>query len=129
MSDRCVRARRIASGRRSAALLILLLPAIWCCREVAVRTYTDTVYPPTQEIQVFRTAVPTRPYVELAELRTIAGDQRAIDALVQKAKELGADGLVILGEQAGDTVAVPVGGMWMAATDSFLVAVAIRFSD
>ena len=81
-------------------------------------------FPPTTEVEVFRTQRPTRPYVELAELQSRKRNG-ATEDLVKTAKQIGADAIIMLdsktvGHVAVSTVFVPV---------KRSVAIAIRYTD
>ncbi len=52
-------------------------------------------YPPTTAVDVYRDKPPDRPYVEIAQLTTDDGGN-ALGRLVEKAKEVGADAVIIL---------------------------------
>ncbi len=52
-------------------------------------------YPPTAALDVYREKAPDRPYVEIAQIETFS-EGNALGRVVQKAKELGADGVIIL---------------------------------
>ncbi len=52
-------------------------------------------YPPTSAVDVYRDKPPERPYVEIAQLGTFDGSN-ALGRLVERAKGLGADAIIIL---------------------------------
>ncbi len=52
-------------------------------------------YPPTAAVDVYRDKSPDRPYVEIAQVGTYDGGN-ALGRLVERAKELGADAIIIL---------------------------------
>lgn len=52
-------------------------------------------YAPTTAVDVYRDKPPDRPYVEIAQLATYDGGN-ALGRLVERAKELGADAVIIL---------------------------------
>ena len=94
---------------------------------VRVASYTDTQYNPTNTIDVIRTNSVSRDYIELAELRTRVGilsRDQAIINIKEKAKEIGADAIIILGKETQgaiittNTLAVPIQDM---------VAIAIKY--
>lgn len=108
-------------------------------------------FPPTEEIDVYRTKIPDRPYIEIAELTTDASGD-ALQRLVEQAKAIGADGLIVLGERIQGTNVYPYGGPFTTFgfglgfgrgvhpfgsfalgydvyVDSELAAVAIRYED
>lgn len=52
-------------------------------------------YPPTAAVDVYREKAPDRPYVEIAQIGTL--DQgNALGRVVERAKELGADAVILL---------------------------------
>lgn len=92
--------------------------------------YSSENYGPSENVEVLRTKPSERPYEEIAELaiqlRPIDQD-RAILNLKEKAKLLGADAIIILGENSRGAVAMPMGSMTVAVPIRFLSAVAIRY--
>jgi hypothetical protein len=94
--------------------------------------YTDTTYPPTTEVEVLRTKPVDRPFVELGEIRLQLKKSNENDAILilrDKAREIGANAIVILGEQSRGTAIVPAGNILMAVPLRELVAVAIRYKQ
>lgn len=108
-------------------ILALILGGCSTAPPVKVKRYTTAVYPPTQHVEVLHTKAPNRDYVELGELSVKANDEEAIEYLVEKAKELGADAILLLGERQQGSIAMPIGQMWMAIPAKRLTAVAIRY--
>jgi hypothetical protein len=98
-----------------------------CFPSVAVRPFTSSTFLPTTHVEVFSTKTPNREYVEVAELSVKATDDEAIRALADKAKELGADAIILTGERTRSSAAVPVGGMLVAVPQKKLFAVAIKY--
>lgn len=80
--------------KRLFCILLLLAAG---CTPVTVMRY-NKVYPPTSSVEVFRTARPERPYTEIAELE-VRSHKKAIESLVKKARELGADAIIVMGER------------------------------
>jgi uncharacterized protein YigA (DUF484 family) len=90
----------------------------------------DSSFPPTTDVEVLRTKPADRPYIELGEIRLQlkkSNEDDAILVLKEKAKEVGADAIVILGEQSRGTAILPMGNMAFAVPLRDLVAVAIRY--
>ena len=80
-------------------LLILLLPILFlfgCAPRVQAIPYTEQLYPPTTAIEVFRTKMPQREYVELGEIWIDGTQADAVHRLVEKAKEMGADAIMLM---------------------------------
>lgn len=108
-------------------LLIIALIFSGCTTPVKVKKYVTAAYPPTQHVEVLHTKAPNRDYVELGELTVKANDEEAIGHLTEKAKELGADAILLIGERQQGTIAMPVGQAWVAIPAKRLTAVAIRY--
>ena len=92
--------------------------------------YTEQTYPATQSVQVLRTKPIDRTYVELGELSfriKKSTEENAILFLKAKAREVGADAIVVLGERSAGTVAVPAGYNVVLVPLRDLVAVAIKY--
>jgi len=96
--------------------------------------YTTEVYPPTAHVEVLSTKLPDRPYVELGEL-TVKEERPlwappAIERLVEKAKALGADAIILKeNTRTEDVVVVPARGLLIATpiSSTKLRAIAIRY--
>jgi hypothetical protein len=121
--------------RSLAAIVITVLALIACAATPTAPTarftrYTNADYPPTTEIEVLRTKPADRLYIELGEISlrlTKSNESDAILMLKEKAKEIGANAILILGEQTRGAVAFPAGYMAVAVPIRDLVAVAIRY--
>jgi hypothetical protein len=110
----------------STALLIFSA----CAPSARFGRYTETTYQPTAEVEVFRSKPPGRPYTELGEIRLRikkSNEDDAIFVLKEKAREIGADAVIILGEEYRGSAIVPVGNMAIAVPKKDLVGIAIRY--
>jgi hypothetical protein len=99
-------------------------------RKVRVMRYSEATYAPTSVVEVLRTKPSERPYEELAELSIRlrrADEEMAVVHLKEKAKSLGADALIIIGESSRGAIAIPVGTAAVAVPIRSLSAVAIRY--
>ncbi len=77
-------------------LLVLVLAALagGCAYGVNTALFRGP-YPPTASLDVYREKPPDRPYVEIAQIGTF--DQgNALGRVVERAKELGADAIILL---------------------------------
>ncbi len=83
-------------------------------------------YPPTTHVDVYRNGPPDRPYEEIAQLET--SDQwNALGRLVEKAKSVGADGIIVLPPKyRGTDVTYMDADQWVTPLYD-LVVVAIRY--
>ena len=120
--------------RRLVVLAAILVLLVACAPAPAARftRYTETTYPSTREVEVFRTKPADRPYVELGEIRLRlqkGNENDAILLLKEKVREVGADAIVILGEESRGTVILPAGNMAVAVPLRDLVSVAIRYKQ
>jgi uncharacterized protein YbjQ (UPF0145 family) len=72
--------------------------------------------------------MPDKEYIELGLLSADTGKKAIID-LQNKAKEIGANAIIILGERNEGTVAIPIGDMAYDVPVNKLEAVAIRYKN
>lgn len=84
---------------------------------------------PNAPVEVFQTRVPDRPYQEIALISVgDTDDDYCMEQILLKARELGADAVILKGRVGTTAVAVPVGGMALASgSDYGLSAIAIRY--
>ena len=109
-------------------LIIFFLAS--CSLPVRVTSYTDTQYNPTNTIDVIRTNSVSRDYIELAELRTRVGAlnrDKAIINIKEKAKEIGADAIIILGEETQGAIITTNNYGATAGSVQDMVAIAIKY--
>ena len=80
-------------------------------------------------IDVFQTAKPDREYIEIAKISCCDLDDKwNMQQILIKAREIGADGIIIVGKAGTATGLVPVGEMVIAADEAYgIVAVAIVY--
>jgi len=71
--------------------------------------YTSDTFEPTATVEVLQTWPRDRKYLEIAELE-VSASAKANNALVDKAKEMGADAIVIGPTHQHGQVHVPIGG-------------------
>lgn len=99
---------------------------------VSYSPYSAQTFAPTTRVDVFRTKVADRRYFELGELcvRVRRSTQEtAVLELAEKAKEIGADGIILMGERSAGAVAAPIGQMAVAIPLREACAVAIRYTE
>jgi len=116
--------------KRLLAIALGLSVLVACAPTARFARYMDSSFPPTTDVEVLRTKPADRPYIELGEIRLQlkkSNEDDAILVLKEKAKEVGADAIVILGEQSRGTAILPMGNMAFAVPLRDLVAVAIRY--
>ena len=116
-------------------LCIFLLQG--CAPNVRYLEYTSEHYEPTQHVEVLHAKPPSRDFIELGVISVPAkiapidkGSRNPIDHLVDKAKSIGADAILILGERSsGGAVLMPAGNTYIAVpTTGKIEALAIRYN-
>ena len=117
-----------------ALLLIIIAISVGCASSnVNVMRYTNNVYTRTspEHVKVFRTLNNDRPYIELAEVssRIKSSSQETVIAdLREKAAELGADALVLVGERSLGSNILNIGnGVSIAKARREICAIAIKY--
>jgi len=113
--------------KKSLPLLIFLTIFI-SCSSVDFLRYSYQTFEPTKEVQIFQTNRPEKEYIELG-LLTAKDENNALKHLKDKAKEIGANAIIILGKKNKGTVVVPIGNMAYGVPVNRLEAVAIRYKN
>jgi hypothetical protein len=115
-------------------ILLIILPLlliVGCALPIRVTPYTTMQYEATQNVEVMRTKPPDREYIEIAELRTRVGAANrhlALPNMVEKAKQIGADAIILLGEQEQGKVLTGMGtAVPVAASIMDMVGIAIKY--
>ncbi len=113
-------------GRRLIAPIALFTLWLAGCGTGINAAMFRPAYPPTTRLDVYRNTPPNRPYVEIAQLETF--DQwNALGRLADRAKALGADGIIILqGKYQGTDVSTSDSGQWVTPLYD-VVVVAIKY--
>jgi hypothetical protein len=81
------------------------------------------------DIEVYRTQRPDRPYVEIGQITCgDTDDGWNIRQIQEKAREIGADGVIIVGRSEAYGVGVPIGNMEIVTSEEYgITAIAIRY--
>ena len=105
--------------RYTSSLLLVVLFALTACGLPSVQEvrYTMDTYEPTTNVEVLQTWPRDRNYIEIAELEVSAGDQ-ANNALLDEAKKMGADAIVIGPIHKHSKVYVPIDAGLINGTSS-----------
>lgn len=85
----------------------------------------------TAAVEVFQSRLPDRPYTEIARIEVGDTDDKwSMRQILLKAREIGADAVIITGRVGSYATAVPVGQRSMAVAESYgMTAIAIRFRN
>jgi hypothetical protein len=96
---------------RYRLILLIMIFSLFACGHPTVREmrYTSDTFEPTANVEFLQTWPRDRKYLEIAELEVSAGS-RANNALLDKAREIGADAIVIGPPHQHGQVHVPIGG-------------------
>jgi hypothetical protein len=119
---------RMKTFAKTASLFLVLT----ACAPPAVRfmRYTSAAYPPTSNVEVLHMKPPDKRFRELGLLSIRLNkntEENAVLYLLERAKQAGADAIVILGEVSAGAIAAPVGTMAVAIPLRDLQALAIRY--
>jgi len=98
--------------------------------KVKVMRYIRDTYRPTNNIEVLHTKPVKKDYIEIAEISIRlkrSTREYAVTYLREKAKELGANAIILLGERSRGAVALPVARMIIVAQRKELYAIAIKY--
>lgn len=89
-------------------------------------------YPAKEEnanIEVFITNLPSEVYIELAQIScNDTVDDWCLKQIKIKAREIGADGIIILGKSASNGVGIPIGNMCYVLSEGYgMKAIAFKY--
>lgn len=95
-------------------------------------TMINEPYPAKSEnanIEVYVTKIPSEPYIELAQITCDdTEDDWNLKQIKIKAREIGADGIIILGKSTSSTVGVPIGNIYYMASEEYgMKAIAFKY--
>lgn len=91
-----------------------------------------TAYPQKNEnatIDIYRSKKPDKEYIEFAEISCgDTNDDWSLKQILIKAREIGADGIIIIGESGSYGVGVPIGNTAYYASEGYGInAIAIKY--
>ncbi|MBN2267309.1 MAG: hypothetical protein JW725_03130 [Candidatus Babeliaceae bacterium] len=95
-----------------------------------VMRYATEIFQPTNRIEIIHTKPVNRDYIEIGEVSIQlkkSTEENAEALLAEKAKELGANALIIIGERSKGAVVVPIGNMAVAVPLRELYGIAIKY--
>ena len=106
-----------------------------CSPSVNFMKYSDDNYPPTNSVEVLRNKPVEKEFTELGELSIqvkkgiFSNQEEVVLKLKEKAKEIGADAIIILGEESEGSVIVPIGNLYTSVDKRFIKAIAIKYKN
>ncbi len=116
-------------------ILIIIIAALLLCGcspSVNFMKYTENTYPPTNSVEVLRNKPVSQEYTELGELSLKikkSNEEEAVLKLKEKAKEIGADAIILLGENSEGSVLVPVGNLYASVDMRYIKVIAIKYKN
>lgn len=115
-------------------ICFLILITLSCSPSASFMKYNDDSYPPTNFVEVLRYKPIGKEFTELGELSIqikkgilFGNEEDAVLDLIGKAKEIGADAIIIVGEDSEGSVIVPVGSVYTTVDKRYLKAIAIKY--
>jgi len=122
---------RPLSARAAIPLVVLLAASSGCMAVPKVVRFGPAFESrsPNAPVEVFQTRAPDRPYIEVASISVGDTDEEyCMEQVLLKAREVGADAVIIKGKVGTTSVAVPVGGLaYAVGSDYGLSSIAIRY--
>ena len=110
---------------------VLLLATYGCMADPKITMYGQPFPPkgPNEGLEVFQTSLPRRDYIEIARIECAdTDDTYNMEQLLIKAREIGADGIIIIGRTGALAIGVPVGNLAIGVGEGYgLAGIAIKY--
>jgi hypothetical protein len=103
-------------------IVVIMLSCLAACAHVTMYNQAFPPRSPDAVVDVFRTQKPSREYIEIASIRS-----SKLNRIINKARELGADGLIIVEGSHTTGAFVPVGDTYIYSQDRSIEAIAIKY--
>lgn len=120
---------------KNTFMFFVILTIYGCSPSVNFMRYNDSNYSPTNSVEVIRQKPIDKEFIELGELSIrvkkgiFSNQEDVILKLKEKAKEIGADAIIILGENSEGSVIVPIGDLYTSVDKRYLKAIAIKYKE
>ena len=114
--------------------LLTMLLLLSGCSSTNV-TIFGYAYPQKEQdatIDIYITKTPTQEYTEFAKLVCkLSNEEKCFKRLMAKARELGADGLIVIGKAGSTSVGVPLGSYaaYIDTKEYGITAIAIKYKE
>lgn len=111
-------------------LCFSLLMFVSCASSVVYHPFTGP-YRQTTEVDVYMTEKPIKPYKEIGRIEVTegaGGGKDMVSVAIKKAKEVGADGVILLTDKK-DTGYIVSGNLILPGTVKHLVFIAIKYIE
>jgi hypothetical protein len=124
-------------SKSRSGLIVIICITLTCCAALMSSPVVTMFGPPgpakhaTAYVQVFSTTLPAQPYIEIAEITCDdTSNNWNMKQILIKAREIGADAIVLKGGMGAWGVSVPSGNGAVALSEGYgLRAVAIRWKE
>ena len=95
-------------------------------------TFFGEAYPPKDEItkiDIYITKKPIKEYIEFAQITCKdTSDKWSLEQIIKKAREIGADGIIISGKAGSTGVGIPMGNSAYVVSEEYgITAIAIKY--
>lgn len=104
------------------SLIIICLAALLsaCAPPVNEIPYTAQTFPPTTEVDVLETEPAEQAYIRIAELEVNVTNypDEALELILDKAREVGADAVIVHGVKDKGILEVPIAGSFVRQTST-----------
>ena len=116
-------------------MFFVILTINGCSPSVNFMRYNDNNYSPTNSVEVMRKKPVDKEFIELGELSIrvkkgiFSNQEDVVLKLKEKAKEIRADAIIILGEDSEGSVIVPIGDLYISVDKRYLKAIAIKYKE
>lgn len=116
--------------KRLVIFVIALVFMAISCSTVTFQPYTNTKYPPSDKVDLYTDAKPSREYVEIGRILVgedaFTGEKNMVKWALEKARSVGADGLIWAKEDK-QFYAIPSGGSIIAGDSKQITFIAIKY--
>lgn len=120
----------------NTVIFISVLFLFGCSPSVDFMRYTEEVYQPTSSVEVLRSRPVEKEYLELGELSIrikkgllFNNQEEAVFKLKEKAKEIGANAIIILGEETEGATIIHDDDLSTAVAKRYLKAIVIKYKN
>lgn len=116
--------------KTSALILLAGLFLIGCAPKAKITRFSETTRQATVgEMEVFDALAgnPARPFVQLGRIEIDDRHTQPVRAIIEAARKMGADGVILTGQRDGQRFGAPVGGIMIHRTFTFSTAIAFKY--
>jgi uncharacterized protein YbjQ (UPF0145 family) len=115
---------------KNYVLIVGVVLIAGCAAKPRVMFYSTEKYPPSSHVEILHVVPSDKQFIEIGEVSVRLKkftEETAMIRLKEKAAEIGADALLVMGERNRGAVAVPAGNMAIAVPLVELYGIAIKY--